>query len=1555
MIRPNKIKLILPLAVIWFPCSSVCLCAADANRLTYLDEFCDSYVVGLESAKLSTPQWIGEGGVEAVATLGIDDMADVSQYENYLRPLLNRLKQIDGRAPVSIMTIKVDPQHPQLQAWLKEGVSLETHTADHPCPCLKGSGFEAAKSTYDRCVDQMAEIPGSRPVAFRFPCCDSRNTPSPRAFAEILAKTTSAGNFLQISTSVCAVLNEADPLLPSALVRDAQNRPRYSRYVPFPNFVNKVFNYPYPFVISGSIWEFPIGVPDDWQGQNLQKPFNPQTLEDMQAYLDAVVLKRGVANFVFHPHGWIRSDQMVALVDHAVKTHGGKVKFLTFKECLERLNKHLLAGQSLRADDGGDNGVRILDVNDDGYMDVLIGNDTMQRTRLWNPNENRWIDGHLPVKFVTGEGRARRASQVRFGVIDASGLPVMIVRNETSNGAWRFEGQRWVSDERILAGLEVDAKPIATGADGRDLGVRLRDLDSDGVCELLIANPQTTAVFRWDRDQSRWQQLSFKLPKGVWIVNADGRDGGTRFADFDADSLVDVIDSCERGTGLFLFDSMTTGWKRKVFTAAPGDKRGLPMFANNGVNGGGWIADRQVWFQSEETAKLPDGVFHRSFNEMLANTEPRPLAPEAALKSMHVSPGYRVELAAAEPLVMDPVAFDWGPDGKLWVAEMADYPLGIDGKGTPGGRVRFLEDTDDDGKYDRSTLFLDGLKFPNGVMAWRDGVLVTAAPEVFFARDTDGDGKSDERTVLFEGFPEANQQHRANGLRWNIDGWVHLANGDQGGEIRSVKTGHKVDLSRRDLRIKPDEGLLETVTGFTQFGRNRDDAGHWFGTSNPKPLYQFVLDDHYLRRNPHIAPPAPAVHVVDRSLPLYPLSRTLARFINDSGANAFTSACSGMIYRDDLLPNMAGDAIVCEPVHNLVHREVLSREGLLFTAKRAIGEEESHLLRSTDNWFRPVMARTGPDGAIWIADMYRQVIEHPEWIPDDQEARLDLRAGHDKGRIYRIIPLKRTLPSARNLETLDTINLVSELDSSNGTQRDRVQQLLLWRADQKAVEPLRLLATESRRPTVRAQVLWTLAALNTVDEETIAGAFVDVDPIVRVEAIRLAEPRLNESSRLGEALLKLLDDQHVDVQLQLAYTFGEWRDQRAATALAVLAVRHSNDPYLSAAVLSSIDESNASEVLHHVLASDSPRESLLRQLMSTIAAVGDQQMLTKAVTQICTPRSKEFATWQLAAVASTLQQLRKQGTATQAILAEEGKNALNALLEDARILAVDNTVELPKRAAAVQLLAESGEPDRDLELLANLLTPQQAIEMQRSAVEALAQSSDNRATEILLEGWDTYSPLVRAQVLDALINRQAWAIVLLDRIESGVISANQIDATRRQRLVDSNNDQVKDRARKLLAADIGSRQDAVERYQSVLRMPSDREHGRDVFLKRCSACHALKGSGHAVGADLAALGNKTPAAMLVAILDPNRAVEDKFVNYIAALEDGRQVSGVLASESGESLTLRGQEGKDQVILRSELEALKNTGKSLMPEGMEKDMSEQDLADVIAYLTSAASQ
>ncbi|MEX0794213.1 MAG: polysaccharide deacetylase family protein, partial [Pirellulaceae bacterium] len=630
---------------------------ADGNRLTYLDG--DSpYYPHQAFAKLTTPQWIGDPEAEAVVVLAVDDLRDIGHFDQYLRPIFERLKEINGKASVSIMTNQVDPTDERLQAWIAEGINLDAHTADHPCPCLQGGNFDAAKSTYDRCVDMLFAIPNNRPVAFRFPCMDSQNTPSPRGFAEILNKTTEQGNFLQIDTSVVALFTADDPDLPRELVVDPDGGGRLSKYLPFPSFVNKVENYPYPYVVGGKIWEFPCTVPDDWQGFNLHGGKNPQTIADWKAALDATVLKQGTASFVFHTGDWIRAEQMVEIVDHAVEKHGSRVQFLNFRECLERMNEHLLAGQSLRAPDGGDNGVRLLDLNNDGYMDVVIGNDQLQITRIWQPESRTWEETTFPAKLVvTNEQEQRLTCGVRFGILDEQ--VIAIANDEHQAGAWRFDGTTWQADDHLLEGLMLGEEPLMLAHAGIDAGIRLRDLNRDGNCELIAGAVSNQAIFRWNAEENSWVLLPFTLPEKTEIVFGEGLDAGLRFVDVDEDGFDDIVFSDEIRYSLHLFHSLEEGWSRHVSSGLRHEAGAIPMISRNGTNNGAWFANNFMWVQNEDTARLPDGVDRMSFVEMLRPADTEPKSAEAALSTMRVHPGYEATLAAAEPLVMDPVSFDW--------------------------------------------------------------------------------------------------------------------------------------------------------------------------------------------------------------------------------------------------------------------------------------------------------------------------------------------------------------------------------------------------------------------------------------------------------------------------------------------------------------------------------------------------------------------------------------------------------------------------------------------------------------------------------------------------------------------------------------------------------------------------------------------------------------------------------------------------------------------------------------------------------------------------------
>jgi putative membrane-bound dehydrogenase-like protein len=1259
---------------------------------------------------------------------------------------------------------------------------------------------------------------------------------------------------------------------------------------------------------------------------------------------------------IFHPHGWLRNGQINELIDHAVAQHGKKIKFLNFREAQERLNVNLLGGQALRSADGGDNGVRLLDLNHDGYVDVVIGNDRVRQTRLWSPLTGKWIESDFPVSLVTADkSGATSDCGVRFGVLDSEGRVSLVVRNEQDSGGWHFDGQRWIADPKLLAGLEQDGQPIVTSHSGRDQGVRLRDVDGDGRCELIVSNPKQQAVFRFDPRQG-WTKLPSALPAGTMLVDAQGRDAGLRFVDIDLDGYDDIIFSNEAAYSAHLFTVGDKGWSHALISGKRGDTGPIPMIARSGTNNGAWLHARRLWVQNEDTDTLADLVDRKPLDELLKDVPfPGPKSPAQSLAVTFARPGFQVELAAAEPLVTDPIAMAFGPDGKLWVVEMGDYPRGLDNKGKRGGLVRYLEDLDGDGHYDRSTLFLDDLGFPTGVTPWRNGVLVTCAPDILYAEDTDGDGKADKREILYYGFTQGNPQHRVNGLKWGLDGWLYCAHGDAVlGKIELRKAGGTAHANGRDFRIRPDEGLLDPQSGPAQFGRNRDDWDNWFGCANSAPMYQFVLADHYLRRNKHV-PAANGRHDVSEqpgAAEVFPRSRTIARYNDLYAANRFTSANSTIVYRDDLFgPAFAGNAFVSEPVHNLVHREIMRLEGLTFISRRADDEKDSEFLASADNWFRPAMLTVGPDGALWVADMYRQTIEHPEWIPPEVQKKIDLRAGADKGRIYRVFPIGSQPRKIPRLDKMTIAQLVSAMDSPSGWQRDMVQQLLVWRHDPSAIEPLKELVARSERAECRVQALWTLELLGGLSPDGIAKAMSDAHAGVRRHGVQLAEAHLAKAPDLGERILALADDSDVQVQLQRAYTLGEWDDPRAGTALGELALRYQGDRFLTAAVLSSANPKNLHAMVDTVLNPEvgkEPPAALLEQLVALASAFDDDRTLGGALERIGKANSGQYAAWQMTALAGLLDALDRRNTSWEKY--DQAKD-LAKMFEFARTAVANAEAPDDERLRAVRLLGRSPEQrEHDIASLVALLVPQSTGALQTAAVDALGRIDSDAVPPALLADWKGHGPALRSEILDVLLSRTRWVEMLLAAIESKQVPASDIDAARRQRLLRFKDDALKDLATRLLKGTIeANRQQVLEQHGAVLTMTGDVQVGAAVFTKRCSVCHRLRGAGHEVGPNLAALTDYSPQALLTAMLDPNRGVEARYLDYVAVTTGGLTYTGMLANETGNSVTLRGQEGKQQTILRTELEALRSTGKSLMPEGLEKDLGPQDLANVIAFL------
>ena len=936
------------------------------------------------------------------------------------------------------------------------------------------------------------------------------------------------------------------------------------------------------------------------------------------------------------------------------------------------------------------------------------------------------------------------------------------------------------------------------------------------------------------------------------------------------------------------------------------------------------------------------------------------LAPADALKAFETEPGFTVELVAAEPLAIDPVALAFDERGRLFVAEDRDYPTGSP-NGRPLGVIALLEDTDGDGRMDKRTDFATGIKFPNGVMCWRGGVIVTASPNVFWLRDTNGDGRADVKETLLTGFDtNSTSQLRANDPTLGPDGWVYLAGGLRGGKVFSPKRPDViVDTEKGDVRFRPDTGELELVAGKSQFGLAFDDAGNRFACMNRIQSQHAPLPLRYLSRNPQMTSPGVLQNCPEISennlmtrytagaARYYPISENLTTA--DSHFGTYSAACAVHIYRGDNLPiEYHGAAFSCDPTGNLVRGDRLEKVGGTFAARRI--HEDTEALRSRDNWFRPVFLADGPDGALYVADMYRKTIEHPEYLPGEVRRHTDFESGKDKGRIWRLRATSGFLHPALSVIETNSARLIAELSSTIPWRRDTAFRLLMERHDASIAGGLKKSFRNSTDAGAAVLQLRLLEILGGLDDETLARALRHSQPTVRQNAVRLSESELGRNAKLRGQVLALADDPDPHVRFQTALSLGEVRDARVVPALARIVSQQAADRWTRAAVLSSLpDRTNALAMLAEVVRRPSGEDGIAmfardlgRQHGSGVA----ENRLAAAFDDLDSRLKSADLTTQIAA---TVGFTSADTTAFERIISEDAAR-FAPLLAHARTLAAANTASVESRAFAVELLAFDASPEASA-LLVGLLDANHRKEEQGAAARALVQPSRAAMLGVLLaaDRWNAYTPVVRQMLLERLVARPEFAGLLLDAVESGGIPINALTSGQRDQLRKAKNPGVQARAQKLFTAPGGNREAVFTQAKAVLQFTPAPANGRAVFEKSCAACHRLNQQGIAVGPDLFDIRNQPKESILYHIIIPEAEIAPNFVSYECELKDGRTLSGLLASESSGSITLRMAQGVEEVVARAQIVRLTASRLSLMPQELEKAMSPQELADLLAYL------
>jgi putative membrane-bound dehydrogenase-like protein len=982
-----------------------------------------------------------------------------------------------------------------------------------------------------------------------------------------------------------------------------------------------------------------------------------------------------------------------------------------------------------------------------------------------------------------------------------------------------------------------------------------------------------------------------------------------------------------------------------------------------------------------------------------------PRSPEESAAAIQAEPGFAVELFAAEPHLASPVAMAFDAAGDVYVAEMLDYPIirtpGMFGP-FPEGQVRLLR-TDELGQVAGSSIFATAIAAPTSVLPYDGGVLVSAAPDILFLKDTDGDGHADVRRVVLTGFDTSQDLYRVNSLLWGIDGWIYARGvGDTPIRWGDDPNGPALSTAGMNFRFRPRERKFEAVSGLSScFGLTMDDWGHLFFSNSASHVYQVVVRDDYLRRNPFLAAPALTREISDhggvakihRISPPQPWRVERSEIWEKTGLNQkyfgtieprqdyMTATCGPLIYRESAFPAAyRGNYFVCEAVSNLVHRDALKGTGPILTASRAT--EGREFLASADNWCSPVCLQTGPDGALYVVDMYRQIIEHagadggrdvPN-VPLEILQKYGLRTGSTMGRIYRVAAAGAGRPSRPRLGRATPKELAEALGSPAAWWRTTAQRLILEKPAAADVGSIAALARTSPHAAARLQALWTLEALAQLDDDLIVACLRDESAGVRENALKMAEGRFGKSQDLTSAALAMVGDLDPAVRYQLAFTLGEVPSPARLEALTALARTGADDAYLRAAVLSSAGD--APLELYRAAAGGEAARGIDAFLSETARMVGarlDKGEIAGLLDSIARePRDRAARSLRGLAAGirqrgpkaldipaargplATIQNARSDDAAKaagevaaliRALTAEQRQ----ALIKQSSVAAMTEHRPLAERVQAIEALGSIDSP-AVVPTLEGLLHPRLPEPVQRAALQALGEQTGPEVVRGLAVAWHSLTPDLRAKAVEVALGRKDRLGPLLEAIRAGTVPANAFDPTQRARLLGST-DRAVAAAAKAVFGEVDRKLDPklFDKYKGSLDLPGDRSRGVALFQKLCITCHKAGGQGAEVGPSLASVKNRPRDQLLRDILYPSMTFAPQYHQYVVATNDGRLISGLLAASSATSYTIRRQGGEEVTVLRKDVEELNDTQVSLMPENLLESLGPQEVADLLEFV------
>lgn len=943
------------------------------------------------------------------------------------------------------------------------------------------------------------------------------------------------------------------------------------------------------------------------------------------------------------------------------------------------------------------------------------------------------------------------------------------------------------------------------------------------------------------------------------------------------------------------------------------------------------------------------------------------------LDGFQIEKGFRLDLIAEEPLVLDPVDIEFNERGDALVLEMPGYPFE-----DANSHLKVLFDKNKDGKMDASQVIHSNLGLASSFLPVDKGILVASPPYLLFLQDSNNDYTIEKVDTLMGGFAKENLQHNFNGLIYGMDGWIYAANGgNDGSPYWWGKPDTKIVLKGQDFRFHLKEKRLEKIGESSGgFGLAQDEYNRLYETHNLTHVSHLVFPQRYIKDNALFVDNTLdniSDHEENGLARIYPIGEQEDRVNHSEQAGYFSGSCGISYYGGGAFGKEYEQTIwVADVVLNLIHVDKLSQDGATMKARRLLPKRD--FLASSNRSFRPVNMSVAPDGSIWVADMYRKVIEHPEWIPDEIEKTLDLNAGKNQGRIYRI-----SKQGAHHhfdySQFKSTSKAIQALKSPN--QWVRLMALRLLRSGD--LSSLEIQALENLLKSDQLNALlpaaWLLFERDRLSADQLHRLLLHPNSGIRENAIKLAEIGLEKNQYPLDFIFEKLLDKDPRVRMQAALSSSlipsnirtkqqnrmldyltkyALLPQNAWTIAALnigandlsmdLFARLVKDKHVSAGVLLSLSSNmkqNPSSLLA-ILAKSSISSNLKAKIIERLGMANSaikSDRLIEALTEL--EKSDDL---------TLLFEVNK----IKGHLHLPTSEKWNKILRGTPELVLDRKLPESQRLNYLKIL-ESVDYAIKSKTLFLCLSNLEPIRIQQQAIEHLSKLKNKEIGWEILKLWPELSPQTRKLAGDLLLNAESNHDALLTGLEKKIINIGEMnfDLERRRTLLWwTNHSDTRKRAAKLFSdAGVQTRKDAIESMKPSLDLVGLPEAGKKVFINICSNCHQYKNWGVAVGPVLTEISRKSKSTLLHEILDPNSNVDTKYINHRVELNDGKVYTGIISSETDTRLVITMVGGSKQTIPKNQIKKLNSLGTSLMMEGLEASMSKQEMADLLAFLRS----